>query len=480
MSKKLQTHLIALLLLLVMAGRAALQPAPQLEPFGLEGKRVTALGIAPSQQHLYATTEEDGVYRRPLLHPDSTWTSLGLEGKRLMALDIQAWGVGPALFHTPVVGVWPDYSSGDSTLIYRLEENGWAAADSGMSRDHLIFGLASFTSAGHEPPGFAFASTTGGFVYRSHTRSPRWEVVRGHVGTDAPSGHALAVNQNGSLNEIWIGGYTGLTFLPWIRKSVDMGLTWQYLPINLDLGVENGCHAFVFDPIDPGIVYAGMDGTVIKTIDGGKTWRRTGLRDTLLVNFPGLAMDPFKLEHIYAGGRLRLGDSWVLWESFDAGMTWQKIVPMFLLAGITRIVADPHAPGVIYIATAGDGVWRYQSDVVAVQGRHEEPLPKDFVLEQNYPNPFSTEGRSRAAGNRGTVIRFAIPSSSANSPAHLAVYNLRGELVRELVNRRLPAGNHVTRWDGKDDTGREVASGIYFYRLNVGNVVEMRKLSLLK
>ncbi|MCI0696162.1 hypothetical protein L0337_29690 [candidate division KSB1 bacterium] len=465
------------------------QPStPRLEPFGLEGKRVTALGIspqlAPSHQHLYATTEEDGVYRRPLLHPDSTWTSLGLEGKRIKALDIQVWGAGPAIFHTPVVGGWPDYSNGDSTLIYRFENNNWIPADSGIARTFSVISLASFASGGHEPPGFAFASlgnTNFYFVYRSHIRGRRWEAVFGSDVLDGPLITALAVNQNGLLKEVWIGGYDGLFFQPWLRKSVDMGLTWQPLFfIGLNLGPENGCHAFAFHPIDPGIVYVGMDGTVIKTIDGGKTWTHTGLRDTLLVSFPGLVMDPFKLEHIYAGGRLRLGDSWVLWESFDAGMTWQKVVPMFSLAGITRIVADPNTPGVIYIATAGNGVWRYESDIVAVKDRREEASPQDFALEQNYPNPFSTEGRSHAAGNGGTIIRFAIPLSLANSPAHLAIYNLRGELVRELLNRRLPADRYLVRWDGRNDAGREVASGIYLYRLQVGHLTEMRKLSLLK
>jgi hypothetical protein len=474
---KRPTSFLALLLTAMTASNAAPQTTGRLEPFGLEGKRVTALGIspqlAPSHQYLYATTEEDGVYRRPLLHPDSTWRSLGLEGKRIMALDIQVWGAGPAIFQTPIVGGWPDYSNGDSTRIYRFENNNWMPADSGIARTFSVISLASFASGGHEPPGFAFASLGNNnfhFVYRSHTRSRSWEAVFGSEVLDGPLIIALAVNQNGLHKEVWIGGYDGLFLQPWIAKSVTMGSTWQYVFTSRDLGLENGCHAFAFHPIDPGIVYAGMDGTVIKTIDGGKSWMRTGLSDTLLVSFPGLAVDPFKLEHIYAGGRLRLGNSWVLWESIDAGMTWQKVVPLFSLAGITRIVADPNTPGVIYIATAGNGVWRYQSDVVAVQDRHEEALPKDFVLEQNYPNPF----------NSGTVIRFAIPLSFANSPVRLRVYNLHGELVRELLNRQLPAGNHIARWDGRNDAGIETASGIYFCRLQVGNAAEIRKLSLIK
>lgn len=211
----------------VEAGRTA-----RLEPFGLPGKRVVALDLATGfTPYLYAATDSHGVYRRAISHPDSQWTSLGLQGKRLTALDIQVWGAGPALFHTPVAGVQPDFSRGDSTLIYRYDNKRWIPADSGIVRNRLynfIFGLAGFESSGHEPPGFTFAST-GVLIYRSQTRSSKWNRVFGLIdATDQPSVNALAVNQNNWNQEVWIGGYSGLLFQPWIRKSVDMGLTWQY------------------------------------------------------------------------------------------------------------------------------------------------------------------------------------------------------------------------------------------------------------
>jgi len=116
--------------------------------------------------------------------------------------------------------------------------------------------------------------------------------------------------------------------------------------------------------------------------------------------------------------------------------------------------------------------------------------PANYLLHQNFPNPFSTTGKSAAidGGNAGTVIRFEIPSSLANATTHLAIYNVRGELVHEFINRKLPAGNYLVRWEGKDNAGRDVASGIYLYRLQVvdparggaGSVMEMRKLSLVK
>lgn len=97
-------------------------------------------------------------------------------------------------------------------------------------------------------------------------------------------------------------------------------------------------------------------------------------------------------------------------------------------------------------------------------------LPKSLLLHQNYPNPF----------NANTLIRFEISPAFAHAPAKLAIYNLRGELVRELIDQTLPAGNYLVRWDGKNDSGNDTASSVYFCRLQVGDVSEMRKLTLLR
>ncbi len=97
-------------------------------------------------------------------------------------------------------------------------------------------------------------------------------------------------------------------------------------------------------------------------------------------------------------------------------------------------------------------------------------LPKSLLLHQNYPNPF----------NANTLIRFEISPAFAHAPAKLGIYNLRGELVRELIDQSLPAGNYLVRWDGRNASGSEAASSVYFYRLQVGNVNEIRKLTLLR
>jgi hypothetical protein len=90
-----------------------------------------------------------------------------------------------------------------------------------------------------------------------------------------------------------------------------------------------------------------------------------------------------------------------------------------------------------------------------------------FHLSQNHPNPF----------NPSTEIRFSTP---AKGLVQLRIYDVSGRLVRVLVDKALPAGWHTASWDGRNGTGTSVASGIYFYQLRAGKLVESKKMVLLR
>ncbi|MCD6167221.1 VCBS repeat-containing protein, partial [bacterium] len=94
-------------------------------------------------------------------------------------------------------------------------------------------------------------------------------------------------------------------------------------------------------------------------------------------------------------------------------------------------------------------------------------VPQSFSLGQNYPNPF----------NATTEIRFGLPRVSR---VIIKVYNLLGDEVCTLVNEEKDAGFYSIYWNGKDDMGREVASGIYIYVMKAGDFVESKKTLLLK
>ena len=96
-----------------------------------------------------------------------------------------------------------------------------------------------------------------------------------------------------------------------------------------------------------------------------------------------------------------------------------------------------------------------------------KPLPDQFNLDQNMPNPF----------NPSTVIGYNLPEAGL---VRLAIYNLLGQEVRVLVNERRDAGSFSATWDGADALGRRVASGIYLYRIQAGSFSATKRMLLLK
>jgi hypothetical protein len=97
------------------------------------------------------------------------------------------------------------------------------------------------------------------------------------------------------------------------------------------------------------------------------------------------------------------------------------------------------------------------------------PPASGATLAQNYPNPF----------NPTTTIDFALPSGQPARVA-LVVYDVTGARVRTLVDRTLPGGRHSIRWDGRNEAGSPVGSGVYFYRLSAAGATQTRKMVLLK
>jgi len=126
---------------------------------------------------------------------------------------------------------------------------------------------------------------------------------------------------------------------------------------------------------------------------------------------------------------------------------------------------------------ATDGSWQFSGwnvDDVEIWGIDseppsgiDEPDATAVALSPNYPNPFGPS----------TTVSFLLPEPSHVS---LRVYDVSGRLVRELADTRIEAGSHVRTWDGRDDDGRAVAAGVYFFRLGVGSRTETRRTVLVR
>ena len=95
-------------------------------------------------------------------------------------------------------------------------------------------------------------------------------------------------------------------------------------------------------------------------------------------------------------------------------------------------------------------------------------VPEEFVLHEAYPNPF----------NPSTNIQFDLPKTV---PVTLEIYNILGVRIRTLVRREvMNAGRYTAAWDGRDEGGRSVSTGVYVYRISAGDFHASKKMAILK
>ena len=106
-------------------------------------------------------------------------------------------------------------------------------------------------------------------------------------------------------------------------------------------------------------------------------------------------------------------------------------------------------------------------DVFGVNLDRVNNAPYDYYLSQNYPNPFNSE----------TIIKYGIPNQGFVT---LNIYNLTGQLVRTLVNEEREAGKYEIKWNGRNEAGSEVASGVYLYVIRVKDFRQVNKMIYIK
>ena len=156
-------------------------------------------------------------------------------------------------------------------------------------------------------------------------------------------------------------------------------------------------------------------------------------------------------------GPVGLVGNWHNWDGSGVGVTDGPRGAAFDADG-NLYIADFYTNAIFHYAY--DGLTIYddkQSNVVA----------NDYVLAQNFPNPF----------NPSTKIEFKIPMMEQ---VNISVYNLEGRLIKTLVNQVMSAGNHVVNWDGTNEIGAKVSTGMYIYQLKTNSTNLNRRMTFIK
>jgi photosystem II stability/assembly factor-like uncharacterized protein len=248
-------------------------------------------------------------------------------------------------------------------------------------------------------------------------------------------------NNSASLigDNIWFG-----TNNTRVYYSSDFGSSWTSGPTT---GSLNGYSTHFNSPL------LGLAGgtAIVKTTDGGVTYSAP-ITVPGAGNILGIGGD---------GDNFWCGRGAVIYGSTDAGDTWANVfTPTGTVNGMNIVKTGDCATG---WAVGATGSISKLDGVVSGLGNGNTPeIPSSYKLDQNYPNPF----------NPTTKIKFALPKAGLVS---LKVYDMLGREVQTLINQQLNAGEFIADFDGAN-----LSSGTYFYRLQVGDFVEIKKMVLLK
>jgi hypothetical protein len=272
---------------------------------------------------------------------------------------------------------------------------------------------------------------------------------------------------------VYAGGYSfddQLYIHPVLFKSTNGGTHWTDMSGYFESRRMNGqVTTIAIDPTDPNVLYIGgyFDYSYIyKSTDGGSSW--ADISGSIRNGTTAIAIDPTSTNTLYAstwGGVYESTNGGSSWLVMDEGLAIDDVP----IDDITKVAIDPQQTERLYVGTYGGGVFRVPG--VAVENQEPSSLiPSVFALAQNYPNPF----------NPITTIQYSVKGDQSSPYVSLKIFNLLGQQVRTLVDGDRDSGYYSVTWDGRDDRGREVPSGVYFYRLIAGTFSGTKKMVLMK
>jgi photosystem II stability/assembly factor-like uncharacterized protein len=293
----------------------------------------------------------------------------------------------------------------------------------------------------------AYIVADSGYLYKSTNRGRSW--------TPASTGGDVQINGIGftdAMNGFAVGE------AGWIKRSTDFGRSW----VNAFRITPATLNAIAFASPYVGII-AGEHGTILRTSNGGLFWAI--LPSPIRADLHAVAFATPDLA-------LAVGDSGRIIGSRDGGRSWQ----------IQESPVTTNLRGVAFLdetvaVAVGEKrtIVRTTSGVTSVEGDKGKKIPNGFALEQNYPNPFNPKTDVRYQVGQTLGPAGGRPGVAAVSEVKITVYDVLGREVAVLVNERKLPGRYEVTFDGS-----HLASGVYFYRMQAGNFVQTRKLTLLK
>ncbi|MEP0862184.1 MAG: T9SS type A sorting domain-containing protein [Ignavibacterium sp.] len=379
----------------------------------------TVKGFAVINNKLFAGTDQSGVY----LHENSvTWVQKnnGLTNKQVNSIISKD---GKMYVGTTNGGVFVSTDEGESWVSRSITSTTSTIYSLGVNGQTIFAGTLNGI----------FISTNGGDSWSASTNG-------------FPNSPVTSILVNG--NEIFAATYGAGVYY-----SNDNGLSW--VPKN------NGISILALWAITShnDLLIVGSNSGLYYSNDNGNSWNLFGIYDNR----------PFKSLLSY-GNTIFAGKAEPATTNFlystDNGATWQTASDGFTTS-VYEIIAIGVNNGYVYVSTPGSGyrIHRRPLSEIVTSVESSGEIPADFTLNQNYPNPF----------NPSTKISWQSPVSGYTT---LKVYDVLGKEVATLVNEYRNAGSYEVEFNVGQTFS--LSSGVYFYKLQVGEYIQTKKMILAK
>ncbi len=434
-------------------------------PMTSEGMYTTAIwGLASDAvtNDLYAAGE--GVYKYN--KAKNRWDFLGLSPLYIMSsitgasndIYFGSSGAGVIRIKNDTVkikngglnyGVIPSLASNSNNTIYAGTEGGgiyksmdfgdnWAQSDT-ILPGNKVRGIVIDNNDN------IYAGTFGNGVFKSQGNDQSWaQVNNGLTNT-----FVAAMTYDPGLNTLFAGTHSNGVFY-----STDGGNSWQNTALdNYDV------HSLAVG--STGDVFAATQTGLYRINNNSNTWDNY---ETIILDTTFFAININKDGVLFAGTA-----NYGVLLSYDNGNSWIEknsglVINNLPVRTITTFTFD--SAGYAYAGTVGGGIFKSTGPVTDIE-ENTDGIPRDFILKQNYPNPFFPS----------TVIEYSVPAVATghDSFVQLKVFNALGREVAVLVNERQPPGHYKANFDAS-----RLPGGFYFYQIKAGSFTQTKKMLVLR
>jgi photosystem II stability/assembly factor-like uncharacterized protein len=301
-------------------------------------------------------------------------------------------------------------------------------------------------------------------VYQTTNGATSWTAISPDL-TDGIAGTRLGTVSTIGVSPVLSGVIWAGTDDSHVWYTIDGGINWTDVSGSLPY---RWVTRVIPDPQNETTAYVTFSGLkwkdpqphVFKTTDLGQTWTdiSSNLPDAPVNAF---AVDPLDNNWLFAGTDLGA------YYSADGGANWTYISSDLPIVSVYDMKIHP-TDHFLVLGTHARSMYKMDlAFTTGVESNIEPVYASDYLLKQNYPNPF----------NPNTNIEFSIPTAG---PAKINIYNTAGQLVKEVVNKEFNPGSHVLTWNGTNNQGNKVASGVYVYSLETSSQKISKKMILSK